>query len=652
MQISGARSGLHATPRTGAATHRALGEARAGSGAVALVTSLTASLLASLVAAPARAQEMAPADFPVERFRLATTREGLLDVEWAELPARYAFDLGLWMGYEDDPLVVYQQDEQGREVVGELVASRLAGDLVGSVGLTSYLAVGLDVPLILYQDRPTNNPAAPMGLPSISSAGLGDLRLSPKLALLRQAHHGLSLAVIPTVTLPTASSSEAYFGDDGVTFEPELAASRSQDHGRLRLAVNLGLRLRSATRLANLLIDDEMFARAGVGYRFASRPIELDLTVSAAASLSAPLDRFNQDHLEVLGGGSTTVGPLVLFAAAGFGAQNGFGTPDWRALAGVRFGRLGEPAAAPPPAPPAPEPLAAAAPPRDRDGDGLPDGEDACPDEAGLPEDRGCPPADGDGDGVPDKADRCPSDAEDLDGFTDEDGCPDPDDDGDGVMDQMDQCPRQAGPVPNGGCPDTDRDGDTVIDRLDNCPDEPGSVANRGCAQKQLVEINDGQLVILEPVYFMTAKDIIEARSYKLLDNVAAVLRAQPRLRVQVEGHTDDVGNPVYNKELSRSRAAAVVHYLVAKGVEPARLRSVGYGEERPIADNKTPAGRAANRRVAFVILSEQAVPKAPAAPAAPATPAAPAAPAAPSEGEPPAPAKNSAPGPVPAPAS
>jgi outer membrane protein OmpA-like peptidoglycan-associated protein len=449
--------------------------------------------------------------------------------------------------------------------------------------------------------------------------------------------------------LPTATADDAYFGDSSVTFEPEVALSKTV--GRVRLAANLGLRFREESKLANLTVDDEMFARGGIGYRFARRPLELDATISAASALQSPLDQFNQNHLEVLGGGSYVAGPLVVFAAAGAGIKNGFGTPDWRALAGVRFGEghaiegdrdrdgLLDAVDRCPDEPedqdgfqdrdgcPDPDNDAdgvldvndgAPMEPEDQDGfqddDGVPDpdndrdrvadGEDACPLEPGLTDHRGCPRNDADGDGVFDDADRCPAEAEDLDGFSDADGCPDADNDEDGVLDSADRCPLEPGPAANAGCPDVDGDGDTVVDRLDNCPTEKGAVANRGCAAKQLVQINDGKLDIIEPVYFRTNKDVIQSRSYKLLDNVAAVLNAQTKLQVRVEGHTDDVGNDAYNKDLSRRRAAAVVRYLVGKGVDSGRLSSAGYGEERPIASNKSKAGRAANRRVAFVIVS------------------------------------------------
>ncbi|HEX4421329.1 MAG TPA: OmpA family protein, partial [Kofleriaceae bacterium] len=181
----------------------------------------------------------------------------------------------------------------------------------------------------------------------------------------------------------------------------------------------------------------------------------------------------------------------------------------------------------------------------------------------------------------------------------------DPDNDKDGIVDAEDACPLEPGPRANKGCPDTDRDGDTVPDRLDNCPDQIGPPENNGCPTKQLVTITDDKLEILESVYFKTDRAVIEPRSFGLLDNVAAVLVAHDKLKIQVEGHTDSQGKPAYNKQLSQRRAEAVAAYLTHKGVDAARLIPLGFGEEKPIADNKTKEGRAQNRRVVFTVLGD-----------------------------------------------
>jgi outer membrane protein OmpA-like peptidoglycan-associated protein len=249
---------------------------------------------------------------------------------------------------------------------------------------------------------------------------------------------------------------------------------------------------------------------------------------------------------------------------------------------------------------------------RDPDGDGILGDADNCPNEAenmnAWEDTDGCPDTipDSDGDGLNNKDDQCPEDAEDMDSFQDEDGCPDDDNDEDGVSDSADGCVSTAGPVENRGCPDTDRDSDTVVDRLDNCPDEAGTPENHGCKKKQLVVITKNQLQILDKVFFRTGKAKVRSRSRALLKNVAAVLKAHPEIKkVRVEGHTDNVGEPVANKTLSQDRAAAVVAYLVKEGVEAGRLEAVGHGQERPLADNDLKTGREQNRRVEFNIVED-----------------------------------------------
>ncbi len=266
----------------------------------------------------------------------------------------------------------------------------------------------------------------------------------------------------------------------------------------------------------------------------------------------------------------------------------------------------------------------------DRDNDAIPDAEDKCPDEGGATVIRrkgefyGCP--DRDRDGVPDKIDKCPDEPEDTDGFQDTDGCPDPDNDGDGIPDADDQC-VDTPEVVNGfqdadGCPDEvpDRDHDGIEDSKDKCPDAPetynGYQDDDGCPDRAaLVEVGADEIKIKEIVNFAKDGDkIVGPRSFLVLDGVAAVLLHRPDIfQVEVSGHTDNTGDAAHNTELSTQRAAAVVTYLTSKGVEAKRLSSQGYGPDKPIADNKTPAGRGKNRRVEFRILSSAKKPAAPA---------------------------------------
>jgi outer membrane protein OmpA-like peptidoglycan-associated protein len=260
----------------------------------------------------------------------------------------------------------------------------------------------------------------------------------------------------------------------------------------------------------------------------------------------------------------------------------------------------------------------------DTDGDGIVDRLDKCPNKAGIPELNGCPDPDTDGDGIADRLDKCPDKA----GIPELEGCSDTDKDGDGIVDRLDKCPDQPGIAELKGCPDTDSDKDGIVDRLDkcinepedadgfqdadgcpdldndgdgipdlsdNCANNPGVAENNGCPKTK--EITRGQLV-LKGVTFESGKATLLPSSYKILDEIAESFREWPEVKVEVQGHTDNVGKPENNKQLSQQRAETVRDYLIQRGVSSDRITAVGYGQERPIADNKTTSGRAQNRRV------------------------------------------------------
>jgi len=225
----------------------------------------------------------------------------------------------------------------------------------------------------------------------------------------------------------------------------------------------------------------------------------------------------------------------------------------------------------------------------DADGDGIEDSKDSCPNEAGSKEMNGCP--DGDGDGVADKDDACPNVA----GLAGLAGCPDAD--ADGIADNEDECPNEAGPAENKGCPWADKDGDSVLDKDDKCPDVAGTVANNGCPEvtaEVQKKLNDYARTIL----FDSGKSSIKAESTSVMVDIIQILNEYPTARFSVEGHTDSQGAAANNQKLSESRANAVRDFLIDKGIGAAKLTAAGYGEDRPIADNKTSKGRRENRRV------------------------------------------------------
>jgi outer membrane protein OmpA-like peptidoglycan-associated protein len=260
------------------------------------------------------------------------------------------------------------------------------------------------------------------------------------------------------------------------------------------------------------------------------------------------------------------------------GSENGYGGPDWEVLLAAYLGMGAEkPSKAAPPAPP---------PARVVDQD---------PDK----------------DGIVGAADKCPNQAEDKDGFQDEDGCPDPDNDKDGILDKDDKCPNEAedkdGFEDDDGCPDPDNDKDGIPDEKDKCPDKPETVNNYqdedGCPDEVPAAIQKFTGVI-EGIRFKTGSAEITKDSHSVLDKAVQVLVDYPDVKLEVGGHTDNVGKAELNKELSQKRADAVKAYMVKKGIADDRLTAVGYGMDKPITSNKTAADKAKNRRTEFALQS------------------------------------------------
>ncbi|PZW41804.1 outer membrane protein OmpA-like peptidoglycan-associated protein [Mesonia algae] len=226
----------------------------------------------------------------------------------------------------------------------------------------------------------------------------------------------------------------------------------------------------------------------------------------------------------------------------------------------------------------------------DSDGDGIQDSEDDCPNTPGMAEFNGCP--DTDGDGIADPQDECPTVA----GLKSLNGCPDAD--GDGIKDSEDECPNEAGPAANNGCPYQDRDNDGVLDKDDQCPDVAGTKANNGCPEvtvEVINELNEYSKTIL----FDLGKASIRKESYEALKSIAEIMEEYPSTVFHIEGHTDSQGSEKFNLKLSDERAGSVRTYLTEQAnISSDRITSEGYGEARPIATNKTAAGRQQNRRV------------------------------------------------------
>ena len=566
----------------------------------------------------------------IDTFSLASSAldaEGGLQVESPTLAYPGSFYGGLGLVYAHAPLVRIYADGTEEWIVSDSFATRLAvGYTIGSA-----MRLGLDFPLYPYVGGATDA--------FQSGPALGDARLRGVVPIPLGEGAPVSLAVIPSLSLPTGTVA-AFTGAGGVG-GGLAAAVRFTPVEKLDIDANLGFRAGRQDALGDQAFGTGLDVAFGAAYALRediSVGLELDGTADLAGGLGMWMD--NPVELTAYGRYGKDAGIQALFGL-GTGIVGGVGAPDARVIAGLGWRIPGE------------------APVRDTDGDTIFDDTDACidtpEDSDGFEDTDGCPEADNDRDGIEDRTDACPLEPEDRDGFKDLDGCPDPDNDADGVLDPVDACPDVAGAAATNGCPD--RDGDTVLDDADACPDVAGLPALAGCPDRDADRVEDPRdrcpdepidpredpsrsdgcprrvfvtlekIEILEKVYFATGKTTIKKASFGLLDDVAKVLNANPDIRkIEVAGHTDSVGNDGANLRLSQGRAEAVVkHLATVGGVSAERLTGVGYGEVSPIDTNATDPGRGNNRRVEFVIKAIDA-PKQPVAPAAkPPTEAAPA---------------------------
>ncbi|HEY5676104.1 MAG TPA: OmpA family protein [Myxococcales bacterium] len=435
-----------------------------------------------------------------------------------------------------DGLLVLRQGSQR----SDLLASRGLLHLLGGWSL-GRMELAAHLPIALWQNSDfsalTSQGVTGALVDPVASTALGDLRLGAKLPLLDAASWPVGLAALVDLRLPTGNARA--FMSDGLALVPWLVATRML--GPVRIDGQLGYHIRRQGQYAQLVVHDGLVYALGASLGLPK--IRVFNRWKAIAEIDGGWPRgndFSTDRyrapLSARAGVRAFLSPqLSLEAGAGTGlGPAGYGHERWRVFFGVRWGY--GPAAAQ---------AGVVGPPGDRDGDGVPDDQDLCPDEPGPAALDGCP-----------------------------------DDDGDGIPNREDKCPKEPGPPENDGCP---------------LP-----------AGEPVVGITSRRILLKDSINFDTGKDTIKKDSLPLLDQVAKLLQEHPEMkRVRVEGHTDNRGGAAFNKELSTRRAAAVVRYLVRKGVDPSRLVAAGYGFEQPIASNATALGRAKNRRVAFTILEE-----------------------------------------------
>lgn len=346
------------------------------------------------LALPQRAFAQTSTNIDAERFKPAVTYDGFVTAEGADVrPMQDPWEVGLFANYGFNPLVA----RDGNDIAYKFVGGHLGFDLFGSVTLARPFDIGLGLPLYAVQS----------GDGSPSFAGLGDLRVVPKLRLLDDREN-VGLAIAVELRAPT-HTGDYNGGARNVQGIPKLIFDHRFISG-WRIGANAGVALRQATDFYNVHAGSEFAYAVALGYRFGGieGKTELGAEVAGGVGLSeqdkeeVPLEAFlylrhnASEEWEIIGG-------------PGVGVLPGYGVPTARVFVGVRYTPTSH----------------------DQDGDGIADEDDKCPTEAedrdGYEDADGCPEEDPDSDhdGVPDREDKCPDAKETINGIDDDDGCPD-----------------------------------------------------------------------------------------------------------------------------------------------------------------------------------------------------------------------------------
>lgn len=570
--------------------------------------------------------------FAIQRLIASPAGDRLFSVPSPYASGEATLHAALLLDYASNPLLVSRV--RGVTEPTGVVTDQMFFHANLTFAVLDRFAFNLDIPAAVL-----NNGVDPLfrgtTFSSPHSAAFGDIRVGLRARLLGKERAPFQIGVEGFLWVPTGARAD-FTGDGEVRGMPRLLLGGMRD--RFVYSFAFGAQIRPKTTFNNVENGNSLEFGAGLGVRVGDeRRLQIGPEITVGFSLEQQKRR--NTHAEILLGAKYRVArDFELGVAAGPGLTPGYGTPDARFIASLTF----TPDRYPPPEPPAdadsdgvadekdpcpkqaegdkPDPRRPGCPaPPDKDGDGIGDDSDACLDVAGVANAdaarNGCP-GDADADGIIDLQDKCPDKAQGLKTDPLNPGCPAPPDaDGDGIFDREDACPSVAGPQnadkTQHGCPApvVDSDGDGIMDDVDACPDLRGpkdqDPKKSGCPK--IVRFVGTELVILQQVQFATATAKLTGNSDEILSEVASVLKEHDEiLKLEIQGHTDDAGNKENNKKLSQNRADAVMKALATKGIAAARMSAKGYGQEKPLADNKTEEGRAKNRRVQFQILEKR----------------------------------------------
>jgi outer membrane protein OmpA-like peptidoglycan-associated protein len=480
-------------------------------------------------------------------FNSSPAGDRLQSVQGADARGEQTLRLKVVGDYSREPLTLLAANQSAYHVVDE----QLWLHAMASFALQHRVLFSLDVPLLLHQSGdPASSLATPLANPA-SGPALGDLRLGARVKLLGPAGKGLKLSSGGDLWVPTGADGS--YGSDGAV-RGQVLLSVGKREERMAWGLNAGAGFRPSRRLPSLvplrvgksliLSGGAMFALDAAAHWHLGPELRAESTLGDGAKL---LDA-RSSSLQVLGTLAWRVagGPWEATVSGGPALGQAAGSADYRALLALGW------------SPEAPLPLP------DRDEDRVPDGSDACANIPGEPSNdplmNGCP-------AVP------------------------PDFDGDAIADANDACPKVPG-IPTGSR------------KTHGCPKAIATDAPPAVQPPPRAALVEQQITISEQVLFETGTANIDPASSAILQEVARVLEQHPEIeRLEVQGHTDNLGSDEFNRVLSEQRAAAVAQWLIAHGTSGARLVSKGYGTSRPIASNDSEQGRTKNRRVEFRVL-------------------------------------------------
>jgi OmpA-OmpF porin, OOP family len=593
--------------------------------------------------------------FDTHLFRPALDSKGFFHTNGTDILGKNDVSFGLVIDYGRGLLRVADKGQED----ARLINHSFQGTLQFNYGIQNILVVGLTLPINLMSGEAQINTATPpqptqTGPTATSPNGVqwfpnqfdsqvvSYIALHGKVRILR-VEKGFGLAVSTQIGVPVSDAPRDGGADPSFWYWPQvIGEKRFGSTGQFKVGLNAGFRGHSPSEttidLRNGRFKDgnRITYGAGLAYRILE-PVDIVADTYATYLLSGDAASAVKPSNEVVGGLKIFVERnSYLMLGAGPRYTAGFEAADFRAFIGFIF----EPSIGDrdgdgikddvDKCPDQPEDFDGfqdedGCPEPDNDNDGILDKDDRCPNE---PEDRdgdqdedGCPEGsegDRDGDGIPDKIDKCPDVPEDKDGFQDKDGCPDPDNDQDGIPDKKDLCPNDPedkdGFEDADGCPDPDNDKDQIPDVVDKCPNEPetfnGFQDEDGCPDKGNVIIDGNSLVILKKIKFKTASAEILPESNEILDAVAATVIHHPEFTlIEIAGHADERATDEYNLKLTQDRVNSVMAALLQRKVAKDHLRSKGYGEFCPEDPGHNEEAWEKNRRVEFKIVKQNTGP-------------------------------------------